>query len=500
MDTSLSLSHAHPLCLSGQRDFFFSFVLCRFERLVHFLCVHSFLFLVGMEAAASSSRDSLRVALKNPKREAVVEIRMNQTDTVCHLKARIEQEYPDRPRAELITLVYAGKVLRDDAILSDVFGLAGRSPIPQPVEDVVAVHMVVKQLELRPATTSAATSETLMPTPPPPDVERVDGVAGDNGAVNQRNQRNRGPGGFDLAANASENRQGDTPTSHARPNSDPAVPDQPTAMRPRGSGSTTNVYTAVLKASYEGALRALMENTSGSHASGFTFIPAMIPVPNSAMAGPRRRRARADGEGDEALEAFLQAALGPLGANDARVRDEIRRVRRPAGQVNIHNDRNNRHDGVDAENNDDNRRQYLIRIHINVRLLFQLAVAGFIIYQHCPPSRMLTLGLVGLFFYLSTTQFGRRMLRRILQGGDVAGVNPAEGQRPPPPGQQLDDHQDGRERQDQRERQEPPPRVGWLREVQTFVLGFLASLLPAADDAARAADNGGVAQGLFGGQ
>jgi hypothetical protein len=81
----------------------------------------------------------------------------------------------------------------------------------------------------------------------------------------------------------------------------------------------------------------------------------------------------------------------------------------------------------------------------------------------------------------------------------VAGVNPAEGQRPPP-GQQLDDHQDGRERQDQRERQEPPPRVGWLREVQTFVLGFLASLLPAADDAARAADNGGVAQGLFGGQ
>ena len=449
-----------------------------------------------MEAATSEPRGSLRVALKNPKREAVVEVRIRARATVCDLKGRIEQEYPDHPRAELITLVYAGKVLRDDAILSDVFELHGWSPSSQSCEDVVAVHMVVKQLEPRPSTTSAATSQALMPTPPPPDMECVDGVAGDNGAVNQRSHA---PGSFDLANNAAENRHGETPTSQDPPIPEPLVPNRPTAMRPWGSGSTTNVYTAVLKASYEAALRAIMENTSGSHASGFTFIPAMIPVPNSAIAGPRRRRARA--EGDEALEEYLRAALGPLGANDARVRDEIRRVPRPAGRENVRNVRNNRDHGADAENNDGNRRQYLIRIHINVRMLFQLAVAGFIIYQHCPPSRMLTLGLVGLFFYLSTTQFGRRVLRRILQGGDVERGNPAEGpQHPPPPDQQLEDHQDGRERQERHERREPPPRIGWLREVQTFVLGFLASLLPAADDAARAPDNGGVAQGLFGGQ
>ena len=469
-------------------------------RLSPSLFAHSFLLSGRMEAATSEPRAYLRVALKNPKREAVVELRIQATATVCDLKAHIEQDYPDHPRAELITLVYAGKVLRDDAILADVFGLAGWPPTPQSSEDVVALHMVVKQLELRPATTSTATSQTVMPTPPPPGMERVDGGASDDGAVNLRNGA---PGSFDLANDASENLQRETPTSRALPRSEPPIPNRSTAMRPSGSGSTTNVYKAVLKASYEAALRAIMENTASSHASGFTYIPAMIPVPNSAMAGPRRRRARADGDGDEALEAYLRAALGPLGANDARIHDEIMRNPRPAGQDNVRNGRNNRQEGAVAENNDGNRQQYLIRIHINVRMLFQLAVAGFIIYQHCPPSRMLTLGLVGLFFYLSTTQFGRRVLRRILQGGQAERGNHEEPWQQPRPDQQLEEHQERQERQDRQEQQgrrEPPPRVGWLREVQTFVLGFLASLLPAADDAARAPDNGGVVQGLFGGQ
>ena len=462
-----------------------------------FLCVLSFTTSGRMEAATSEPcAGSLRVALKNPKREAVVELRIQASASVCDLKAHIEEAYPDRPRAELITLVYAGKVLRDDVILSDVFGLAGWSPSSQSGEDVVAVHMVIKQPELRPATGSAATSETVMPTPPPPGMERVDDITVDDGV----DQRNRAPGSSDLPHGPAENQPGETPTSRHRPRSEPLVPEGLTAARPSGSGSTTTVYNAVLKASYEAALRAIMENRASSHASGFTFIPAMIPVPISGMTGLRRRRARADVDGDEALEAYLQAALGPLGANEAGVRDPLLVAPRPARQGNVRNGRNHLHDGAEAENNDGNRRQFQIRIHVNVRMLFQLAVAVFIIYQHCPPSRMLTLGLVGLFFWLSTTQFGRRVLRRILQGGEAEGGNPAEGPRQrPPPGRHPEDHrgqQDQRDQPNQQGRREPPPRFGWLREIQTFVLGFLASLLPAADDAARAPGNGGVAQGL----
>lgn len=98
---------------------------------------------------------------------------------------------------------------------------------------------------------------------------------------------------------------------------------------------------------------------------------------------------------------------------------------------------------------------------------------------------MLIIGLVGLVFYLSTTSLGHRVLGRVFQ---MAQRNNT-GER------------------DQRQGAAPPnPPAGWLGQVQSFILGFLASILPAADDVGRndgnlqGINNEGVAQDVFRGQ
>jgi len=487
------------------------------------------------DEACRTTERFIRVALKNPKRDDVFEqIRIEASATVCDLKARIEAEYPDHPRRSLITLVYAGKVLRDDgAVLSDVFlGLSAQN-------NTVVVHMVVKQaeqlkqleqleqvtqakpVEQRPAasSTTVEASETAMPTPPPPRVASVDTHGDGDVAENEDAAESRPP------AVETHRRPVEAETPSSRP---------PTTAATTGS-SESAVYDAVLKSSYQAALRTIMSDTASSHAGGFMFIPAMIPVPRAAIEGPRRLRAQ---DAPEGLRAHLRPIFGAMqrgndnqnhdhhnhGRNGANVANENNNV--VVDGPNLANVANVANDAVAANNNENrnnDRRHFQIRIHINLRMIFQFAVAGFILYQHCPPSRMLGLGLIGLLFYLSTTELGHRLLRRILQSGEAAnpqrverdgdggGGGDARVERPAPA---VDGHQPAEEQNQGRQDgaghgsppvapppapapPPPPARRGWLREVQAFVLGFLASLLPAADEAGRPEN---VPQDVFGGQ
>ena len=461
-----------------------------------------------MEAQNNVPIGFLRVALKNPKREKVVEQRIHAGASVRELKVQIEEQYPDNPPRELITLVYAGKVLRDDAILHEVFDVQGFESASSGAASV-AVHMVVRHPEQTPTTNSGLQSDTIMPAPSSARTSntgghvdgRMDevenGNEGDDEDVAQERCVEDVPGIFDGRINAdSESVREGAPTPGPTQRSDPTHSVRSMSSRP--SGAEPNVYSAVLKASYEAALRTIMDDRAASHASGYTFIPAMIPVPQSAVAGHRRhrRRQRRNDEGandeEEAHMGYLRAIFGPLDLNEVRDRRGLPRMPRPAGEENGPNEARN-----DAGNNNGNRREYQIRIHINVRMLFQLVLAGFILYQHCPPSRMLTLGLVGLFFYLSTTQLGRRALRRVLQGRQMPRENRGANGRAEPVVEQQQRHGQQPD-EEQRAELEQPPRVGWLREAQSFVLSFLASLLPAADDVARMPENNGVAQGVLG--
>ena len=460
-----------------------------------------------MDRERQSTERFVRVSLKNPKVDGVFDINIEANATVRELKARIEAEYPDRPRRPLITLVHAGKVLRDDGvILSDLF--AGSSSL----DNVIVVHMVIKQLEqVAPravveatAKVEAEASETAMPTPPPPErvLEYIVDIDNrDDGDVAE----SRPPTEAEMPSAPAAT----VPVTQVAATAAVATEATAGTRLPASSGST--VYDAVLKSSYQAALQAIMSDTTASHAGGFTFIPAMIPVPRSAVEVPRRNRSR-DGrdapEGHNGLRENMRPIFGPLDPNELRFRRGFRPVRHDRPNNNDNDVAvNERNDANNANNN--NRRQYQIQIHVNVRMIFQLAVAGFILYTHCPPSRILGLGLIGLFFYMSTTELGQRMLRRILQGnqadyGDAPDREPREGDAGAVRAEPVRPvAEDGAIREGAPQAGHAPPhrRVGWIQEVQAFVLGFLASLLPAADDArAGRPENAGVAQDVFGRQ
>eukprot|EP00889_Picochlorum_renovo_P006581 jgi/Picre1/33611/NNA_001091.t1 len=212
------------------------------------------------------------------------------------------------------------------------------------------------------------------------------------------------------------------------------------------------------------------------------LIPVAYAMPGegnvpAAQAVARRRRRRADAAERDHVAALLHALRG---------RDVAPRQ-----------------NGGDAEprgqQGQPRRRQVQIRIHINMRVLLQLAVLFFVVYQHCPPSRVVGLVSVALLFYLSSTAMGRRMLQRLYgyfnlhRAQEAPAPVPVEDRAEEDGVHALPQQHDedttnnnpvGGGEPGVREGGEAPNarQPGFLQEIQAFLAGFLTSLLPAADN------------------
>lgn len=126
-------------------------------------------------------------------------------------------------------------------------------------------------------------------------------------------------------------------------------------------------------------------------------------------------------------------------------------------------------------------------LRINVRMFIQLLVVFLIIYQHCSPGRFLLLVIGGLLLYLTTLTPLRRLLHRLVglpqpgmvpmpaaaqQQGPLGGRPGAGGAE----GQQAGAAADAGAAGPQQAAVRQPP--GLLRELQALVMGFFTSLLP----------------------
>lgn len=177
-------------------------------------------------------------------------------------------------------------------------------------------------------------------------------------------------------------------------------------------------------------------------------------------------------------------------------------------------------------------RGFQLRVRINVRALLQLAVLLVVVYQHCPPKRFVMLCVLGFVLWLSTTTRVRAFLQAVTGIGGARPQNeglqaeqpgaPAAAQNAAPaPGADVavpNNAQQGAEAvgggvpvvegpnfppQPPVDPQAAPPaqqRGGLLREIHTFVVGFITSLLPAMDQQNNpAGGEGGPMQDVFAG-
>jgi hypothetical protein len=412
--------------------------------------------------------ETITVVLKNPRAltEENFEVNVAMDMTLGHLKDLIQSDYPGNPRPGSLTLVYAGKVLRDEGlVLSEVFPKDGSR---------VAVHMVIRQMvdESSPSIESHAT--------------RVPHESAGPSLINE--------------AHVSSQNDVDTPSADTEDNV------EHTSSRDMPSTSSSgSMYDSVLRVAYKAALQVIVEEgLQGSAQQNFTFIPAIIPIPRGTIHDREEEqyfnnymvpmvpmtyalpRARVDRQEQvvrrrNAREENVRALFRAIREGE----DDDNNVERIPGRNNQNNQNNN---------NNNNARQIQIRIHLNVRMLLQVAVLSFILYQHCPPSRFVGISLLGLLFYFSTTRFGRMLLRRLKGHFNM---------HPPDPNQQVqaqaanDTPLPGDEGEAGIEPEQPQP--GLLREIQSFIAGFFASILPAADQH-RNGNNAAVVQDVFRGQ
>lgn len=189
--------------------------------------------------------------------------------------------------------------------------------------------------------------------------------------------------------------------------------------------------------------------------------------------GPRRQRNYGQAETSEHVLRLLRELRGQQEQSDRTETENINEL-----QPN------------DQGRNNARRQQVQIRIHINMRVLLQVAVLLLIVYQHCPPGRFLSLLFIGIIFYLSSTRIGKLILQRVMERFHAHrmenGHQRADGQA----NNHVHDRDDGHLHRDPvppapREHDgqniaRPPPGAGLLQEIQAFLAGFITSLLPAA--------------------
>lgn len=422
-------------------------------------------------------------------------------------------------------LIHAGKVLKEDGVVVSSL-LQYQGPL--------VLHVVIR-------------APSPAPSPSPPSSSQpLENAASANGTASQSQQTER--------ADLSGSREASTSQPSAQNASFDAGPNVNGRWATNGSPA---LQQAVYQAAYEAALQVIRQ--SASTQSG--WIPSAIPIPQPVLpAGVFHMHppvgtttGTIDGQGHGNVHgnagqgppppllmpvlplpvpAGQQVAIQPVqfgygfgyGAQDA---DNVMRQRRPpppAGPPHRVDVLGNAF-GVGARGGQarhvvdqprNRPRQFQLRFQINIRALLQFLVFAIIVYQHCPPRRFAVLVVLGAALWLSTMAPVRAFLRQL------AGFRPPVAQPIPPAAAGREGLQQGLAFEGQRPIQDqaglnpaplevrvqngaPHNRVlGVLRGIQTFVAGFITSLLPAVEPNAGGEGDGrqrgAVAQDVFGGQ
>jgi hypothetical protein len=422
-------------------------------------------------------------------------------------------------------LIHAGKVLKEDGVVVSSL-LQYQGPL--------VLHVVIR-------------APSPAPSPPPPSSSQtLENAASANGTASQSQQTER----------AGPSQEASTSQPSAANASFDAGPNVNGRWATNGSPA---LQQAVYQAAYEAALQVIRQ--SASTQTG--WMPSAIPIPQPVLpAGvfhmhppvgtttgtiDGHGHGHGHGNGNNPGQGVPPPLLMPVlplpvpagqpvqigygfgyGAQDAN----LMRHRRPP-PPGVHpqgvDGRDNaawnegafgagaRGQGRHVVNQPRNRpRQFQLRFQINIRALLQFLVFAIIVYQHCPPRRFAVLVVLGAALWLSTMAPVRAFLRQL------AGFRPPAPHPIPPVAAEREGLQQGLAFEDQRPIQDqgglnPPPQVGVqngaphnrvlgvLRGIQTFVAGFITSLLPAVEPNAGGEGDGrqmggAVAQDVFGGQ
>ena len=476
----------------------------------------------GIAGGGGDDRDTVTLILKNPSQvdEEHFETKVGRDMSVGGLKQRLGEEYPGNPVPGSITLVYGGKVLHEEGvILSSILPSDSAS---------VAMHIVVKgaQRHSGGAATGVASAPAAPFSAPAPSSSSAAPAAPSSSAA---------PTPSLAATSSTENISSiaiETEFVRGEPSED-RVSDEPNTdahgEEEAAPSTSTDLSSRVFRAAYQAALQAIMSEGSSSISGygagvssqpGMAFLAPVIALPQPAYptapgdAGSSSTENRS--EGQQQMNQYVMPLIPlayamPGDGNVPGAQALPRRRRRRADAAERDNvaallhvlrgrDGAPRQNGGEGEprgeQGEPRRRQVQIRIHINMRVLLQLAVLFFVVYQHCPPSRVFGLLSVALLFYLSSTAVGRRMLQRLYgyfnlhRAQDAPAPTPVE-ERP------IDDNNNDLSQQHDQDnnnngegmvgaradREAPDaPQPGLLQEIQAFIAGFLTSLLPAADN------------------
>lgn len=493
------------------------------------------------------SSSDLRISLKNPtKLRETFEIGIDRNSTLGELRRKITLEYPGNPHPDDVTLVFAGKILpREDSVqLSTIFP---ETDSLFAVHMVIKTESRIKTKENAPE--SSGTSERKVANSSlrvcvgsarqnNAHSKRDDGrlVRSHDNHLSQSVGSDKGlagvaPEGMSARGSHAQDEVCSTEIpGHAR---------TPGQNNGNSFGATQHpMYEQVFQAAYRAAIGAIvMDGTrhacgtrvqpgQGQYLHGWanslpsTHAVAILPtvlsvpqpiLPRSVTQNPssesqpashnnaqnsylmpvlpvayqvptgedtiptlRMRRNRSDTEHERRDDNRQEQAVGLT-----RMLQALREQERNAPQENRRN--------PDAVRANARERQIRIRIQLNLRVILQMLVLFVIVYQHCPPGRLLALSLLGLILYVSSTTFGRSLLNGIMnyfnnprhprapQNNEREG-NGAEGDHPP-----INNVQDGAPIANRPIGERPEEQGGILREIQAFLAGFFTSLLPAAD-------------------
>lgn len=288
------------------------------------------------------------------------------------------------------------------------------------------------------------------------------------------------------------------------------------------AASSASLYHQVYTAAYQAALQAIFSSRGpddpSSSAQGtdgrvplnyppLAMFPTMLPIPQPVLPRPipeqegqqhelrenkyvipvipvayalpgdrvlHRRRRNMDGSTSrEDMQSLPDNLATLLRALHERDQDRDHREFNIGSQ-----DENAAHNNQNRRRQQPRRRNIHVRLQINMRVLLQAAVLLMVIYQHCPPHRFFVLTAIGTLLYLSSTRIGGILLRRIM---NYFGQNGQREHNGNPGGNSLNENPEGPQ-QDQRAVDGNQNQAhGVMHEIQGFIAGFIASLLPAAN-------------------
>ncbi|KAK9830271.1 hypothetical protein WJX72_010725 [[Myrmecia] bisecta] len=408
--------------------------------------------------------EEVEINIKNPARSSAPEfkVKVPVSATVADLKARLQRDYTGNPHPSLQTIIYAGRVLKEDSVVL-------RQILTQGLEGAQCVH----SMHLVPAAGSSGPSAQAAP------------------AYTQF-------GAFPMFGSA----------AYQQPH---AVAFQGQQQGPAYVRYQSNPYVQnpAMTAAYNAALAALQNANFFANpyaaAPGFAYLPygwvpqggqvvpvatlpyGFYPVPQQLPFGmPMQLQMQMQlpyaVHAAHAMQTGQGAPVPPPGAQQG-LRRRLWGTAQPAAQ-----------NGAPAPAAVAARVRGPVRVHmirINLRVLLQLLVVCVILWQHVPPNRFLFLLAVGAALYLLAFSPLRHVLQRFT--GLLPPVNPP----PPAPAGPAAAAPAGAAANGAP--QQPAPAhaaaaargaapFGFVREIYAIIVGFFTSLLPGwnlnAEDAA----------------